>query len=186
MVVLASLWLPIVLSAVFVFVLSSVIHMMLGYHANDVVGVPDEEAARKAIGGLKIPPGDYAVPRPTNMAEMKNPAFTEKLTQGPVVYLTVLPNGPINMGKNLVQWFLYSLVVSVFAGYIASHALGPGAHYLAVFRYVGAVAFAGYSLGLLQNSIWWSRKWSATLKSVFDGLLYALFTAGTFGWLWPS
>lgn len=186
MVPLTSLWLPIVLSAVFVFVLSSVIHMMLGYHANDVVAVPDEEAARKAIGPLNIPPGDYAIPRPTSMAEMRDPAFAEKLTQGPVVYLTVRPNGALNMGKSLVQWFVYSLVVSLFAGYIASHALGPGADYLAVFRYVGAVAFAGYGLALFQNSIWWSKKWSATLKSVFDGLIFALFTAGTFGWLWPA
>ncbi|MCH7490780.1 MAG: hypothetical protein IID05_08795, partial [Gemmatimonadetes bacterium] len=49
----------------------------------------------------------------------------------------------------------------------------------------GTVAFAGYGLALLQGSIWFGRKWGATLRSVFDGLVYALVTAGMFGWLWP-
>jgi hypothetical protein len=117
---------------------------------------------------------------------MKSPEFTEKLTQGPVISMTVMPNGPINMGKSLGLWFVYSLVVSVFSAYVAGRALGPGADYLAVFRFAGVTAFAAYSLALLQQSIWWARKWSSTIKSVVDGLIYALFTAGTFGWLWPS
>lgn len=69
--------------------------------------------------------------------------------------------------------------------YIAGRALGSGANYLAVFRFAGASAFMGYSLALLQNSIWYNRNWGATVKSVFDGLVYGLLTAGTFGWLWP-
>jgi hypothetical protein len=89
------------------------------------------------------------------------------------------------MATPLLLWFLYSIVVSFFAAYIAGRALGPGASYLAVFRFVGAASFMGYSLALLQNSIWYKRNWGTTLKSVFDGLLYGLFTAGTFGWLWP-
>ena len=42
-----------------------------------------------------------------------------------------------------------------------------------------------YGVGPLVDSIWKGQPWSATLKSVFDGLLYALVTAGVFGWLWP-
>jgi hypothetical protein len=34
-------------------------------------------------------------------------------------------------------------------------------------------------------SIWYSRAWINTIKSTIDGLIYALLTAGTFGWLWP-
>jgi hypothetical protein len=29
------------------------------------------------------------------------------------------------------------------------------------------------------------RSWIRTLKSMFDGLIYALLTASVFGWLWP-
>src|SRR5207302_10195609 len=105
---------------------------------------------------------------------------------GPVANITIIASGDLSITKSLILWFLYSIVVGVFAAYIAGRALRPGAHYLDVFHFVGCTAFAGYSLALLQNSIWLKRAWSTTLKSVFDGLVYALFTAGTFGWLWPK
>jgi hypothetical protein len=117
---------------------------------------------------------------------MKNPAFLEKMKRGPVVIMNVLESGPPSLGTSLSLWFLYCIVVGIFAAYVAGRALGPGAHYLGVFRFSGAVAFVGYSLALWQNTIWYKRKWSTTLKSTFDGLIYALLTAGTFGWLWPS
>jgi len=72
------------------------------------------------------------------------------------------------------------------AAYIAGRALEPGAHYLSVFRFAGATAFFGYAFALMQQSIWYKRAWGTTFKSTFDGLIYALLTAGTFGWLWPS
>jgi hypothetical protein len=99
--------------------------------------------------------------------------------------LTVMPNGPAPMAKNLILWFLYSAVVGVFAAYIAGRALPVGASYLSVFRFAGTTAFIGYSLALWQNSIWYRRAWCTTIKVTVDGLIYALLTAGTFGWLWP-
>ena len=118
------------------------------------------------------------------MKEMRTPPHMEKLTKGPVMVLTVLPNGP-GSARSLVLWFLYTVVVSFFAAYIASRALPPGTDYLRVFQLVGATAFVGYSLALLQMSIWYRRAWSLTVKGIFDGLIYGLLTAGTFGWLWP-
>lgn len=185
MVALTALWLPILLSAVLVFVVSSLIHMFLTYHRSDVAPVPGEDGIRAAFRSAAVPPGDYVIPHAGSPAAMKSPEFVRKMTEGPVVYLTVMPSGPPAMGKNLALWFLYGLVVSLFAAYVAGRALGPGASYLSVFRFAGATAFAGYGLALLQGSIWWGRKWSATVKSVFDALVYALVTAGTFGWLWP-
>ncbi len=76
--------------------------------------------------------------------------------------------------------------MSIFAAYIASRAVDPGADYLAVFRFVGTSAFIGYALALWQDAIWWDRAVSSTLKSTLDGLIYGLLTAGVFGWLWPS
>jgi hypothetical protein len=186
MVPVLSLWLPILLSAVVVFVASSAIHMFLPHHRNDVKKVPDEDGVMDALRNFNIPPGDYMMPRAASSKEMKDPAFIEKLGKGPVAVFTVMPSGPIAMGKSLVQWFIYSVVVSIFAAYIAGRALGPGAEYLAVFRFAGATAFLGYALALSQNSIWWRRAWSTTIKSTIDGLVYALLTAGVFGWLWPS
>lgn len=182
---LTALWLPILLSAVFVFVVSSVIHMASPWHKDDYPKMPNEDKVRDALRPLAIPPGDYMVPRPQGMAEMKSPAFAEKLKQGPVVMFTVMQNGPTSMGRNLSLWFVYSLAVSVFAAYITGRALSQGSPYLSVFRFAGCTAFIGYSLALWQMSIWYQRAWSITIKSTIDGLIYALLTAGTFGWLWP-
>ncbi len=182
---LDALWLPILLSAVIVFVASSIIHMGPFWHRGDYPKVPNQDKVQDALRPLAIPPGDYMLPRASNMKEMRTPEHMEKLTKGPVMMLTVLPNGPGSMARSLVQWFLYTLVVSFFAAYVASRALPPGTDYLRVFQLVGATAFVGYSLALLQMSIWYRRSWNLTFKAIFDGLIYGLLTAGTFGWLWP-
>jgi len=185
MVPLVSLWMPIVLSAVIVFVASSIIHMVLPFHRNDMRRAEKEDEVREALRRFNIPPGDYFIPLAGSMAEMKKPEFIEKMKAGPVLFMTVVPNGPPSMGVSLVLWFLYSVLVSVFAAYIAGRARPEGASYLAVFRFAGCTAFAAYSLALLQNSIWKKLNWGTTIKSMVDGLVYALLTAGTFGWLWP-
>jgi hypothetical protein len=116
---------------------------------------------------------------------LNTPEFKEKLQKGPVVIMTVMPNGGQSMGKSLVLWFVYSVVVAIFSAYITGRALPAGTDYLQVFRFVGATAFLSYSVALWQHSIWYARPWSTTIKSTVDGLIYALVTAGTFGWLWP-
>jgi hypothetical protein len=182
---LSALWLPILLSAVIVFVASSVIHMASPWHKSDYPKMPNEDRVMDALRPLAIPPGDYFFPRPSSRDEMRSPAFAEKMKRGPVVLLTVMPNGLMSMGRNLALWFLYAVVVNVFAGYIAGRALPPGTAYPHVFRFVGATAFIGYALALWQMSIWYRRAWTTTIKGTVDGLIYALLTAGTFGWLWP-
>jgi hypothetical protein len=185
MVPIHALWLPILLSAVFVFVASSIIHMVLRWHRGDYSRVPNEDKLMEALRPLAVPPGDYMIPRPQSMAEMKSPEFADKIRKGPVMVVTFLPNQRMAMGRNLILWFLNAIVVGIFAAYIAGRALPPGAHYLRVFRFAGATAFIGYSVALWQMSIWYRRAWSTTIKSTIDGLIYALLTAGTFGWLWP-
>jgi hypothetical protein len=186
MVPIMSLWLPILLSAVAVFILSSIIHMVLGYHANDFKALPSEKQVMDELRKYNLPPGDYHFPRAGSMKEMSSPEFVEKMKQGPVGMMTIMKRSSPGMTKELVLWFIYSIIVGIFAAYVAGRALPEGAHYLAVFRFAGVTAFVGYSLALLQNGIWYGRSWSATFKSMFDGLIYALFTAGIFGWLWPG
>jgi hypothetical protein len=185
MVGFAALWLPILLSAVIVFVASSVIHMVLPWHKSDYPKLPNEDQVMNALRPLNIPPGDYMMPRPANRQDMNSPAFLDKMKKGPVAMLTVMPSGPPTMGKSLTQWFLFSVVVGVFAAYVAGRALPAGAPYLAVFRFVGVAAFLAYAGALWPISIWYRRAWTTTIKGTIDGLLYGLLTAGTFGWLWP-
>jgi hypothetical protein len=180
-----TLWVPILASAVLVFVASSIIHMVLPYHKNELRKLPKEDEVMEALRKFNIAPGDYAVPCAGSMEAMKSPAFLEKMKAGPVVFMTVRPSGPPTMTTSLGLWFVYSIFVSFFAAYMAGRAVGPGAPYLAVFRFAGAAAFAAYSIALVQQSIWYGRNWGTTWKSVFDGFVYACLTAGVFGWLWP-
>jgi hypothetical protein len=183
---LLSLWLPILISAVVVFVASSVVHMVLKYHANDFHAVPAEHEVMEALRRFGIPPGEYMMPRAGSMADMKSPAFQEKLARGPVALLTVIKNGPFEMGPRLLHWFIYCLFMSVFAAYITNLAVGPGTEYRVVFRIASCAAFMCYGLALWQNTIWYNRSWVTTLKSTIDALIYGFLTGGVFGWLWPS
>ncbi len=182
---LSALWLPILLSAVVVFIVSSIIHMATPWHKGDYKKIPDEGKVLDALRPFNLPLGDYMAPLASSMEEMKSSEYANKVKKGPVVILTVRPNSMWKMGPTLVLWFLYSVVVGFFAAYIASRALPMDAHYLQVFRFVGATAFMGYSFSIWQMSIWYGRSLSTTIKSTIDGLLYALLTAGIFGWLWP-
>jgi hypothetical protein len=116
---------------------------------------------------------------------MKSPAAIEKYNQGPVGMMTIAPNGPPVMPKFLGLWFGYCLLVAFFVAYLTAHTVAPGAYYLHVFRVVGTAAFLAYGLGHLSDGIWKNQTFSFTIKEVIDGLVYALLTAGTFGWLWP-
>jgi hypothetical protein len=185
MVSLGALWLPILLSAVLVFVLSSIIHMVLGYHQSDYTQLPNEDAVRAAIRSGSPTPKQYIIPYATGPKEMESPEMKRKYAEGPVGVLNLRPAGSFGMGASLAQWFVFALTVSFFVAYIASHALPQGAEYLRVFQVVGAVAFLAYAAGQLPAAIWMGKPWSVAWKEVLDGLIYGLVTAGTFGWLWP-
>jgi hypothetical protein len=185
MVGIIELWLPILLSAVIVFIVSSIIHTVTPWHKSDYPKLPSEDKVMDALRPFAIPPGDYMMPRPSSSKDMRSAEFLEKMKKGPVVIFTVIPSGPYRMGSNLFQWFLYSVLVGIFAAYVTGRALPVGAEYLQVFRFAGTTAFIGYSLALWQMSIWYYRSWSTTLKATIDGLIYGLLTAGMFGWLWP-
>lgn len=186
MVSLMSLWLPILLSAVAVFIVSSVIHMVFRYHNSDFQSLPDEAAGRAAINGLNLPPDDYAVPWCGSMKEFGSEEFVAKRREGPVGFFTLLPPGQMSMTSGLVQWFVYSLVVGVLAAYVARLTLPAGAGYLLVHRVTATAAFMGYGVAHAQASIWYKRRWGVTFKYLFDALIYGLFTGGIFGWLWPA
>ena len=183
---LVSLWLPILVSAVGVFVASSVLHMLLKYHQADYRKLPQEDAVADALRGFEIPPGDYMLPRGEGAQEMNNPEFIAKMERGPVLMMTVWKPGPPAMGGSLAQWFVFCVIVSIFAAYLAGIAVPAGGEYLAVFRVTGTVAFAGYALAEIPYSIWYRRSWATTARNLFDGLVYAGLTAGVFGWLWPA
>ncbi|HTS38052.1 MAG TPA: hypothetical protein VMH04_20420 [Candidatus Solibacter sp.] len=181
---LSALWLPIVLSAVIVFIASSIMHMVLPYHRSDYTKLPDEDRLLATLRGAGLKRGLYVFPHCLPQ-DMKKPEMQEKYKQGPVGMMTIMNNGTVVLPKFLAQWFGYILLVSFFVAYLAAHTIAPGLNYLAVFRVVGTAAFLSYGLGNIPNAVWRGQTWSMCIKEIIDGLIYALLTAGTFGWLWP-
>jgi hypothetical protein len=186
MVSLTQLWLPILLSAVAVFFVSFMTHMLLKYHNTDYSALPNEDAILDALRPHNLPVGEYMFPHPGGSSNpMKDPVLVEKRTRGPAGMLTVMPNGMPGLGGYLGQWFVFSLVCSLFAAYLASRALPVAAEGSEVFRFTATVAFLAYGLAHVSDSIWFGRRWSTTFKNLFDALLYGLTTAAVFVWLWP-
>jgi hypothetical protein len=180
------LWLPILFSAVIVFVASSIIHMVLPLHKSDYRKLPDEEKVMDALRSAGVTPGrTYHFPY-TSHKEMNSPEMVEKFKRGPIGMLTLRPAGAPGLGKFLVQWFLYCIVVGIFVAYLTGRTRPAGTPYLEVFRVAGASAFMAYSVALIQDAIWKGEDWGVTFKHVVDGFIFALLTAGTFGWLWPK
>ncbi|GAA0723884.1 hypothetical protein [Dokdonella soli] len=186
MVSLVQLWLPILLSTVLVFIASSILHMVLKFwHTPDCSGFSNEADVAAAIRKGGASAGMYMIPYCKPDA-MKDPAMQEKFKQGPVGIVFLRAPGPANMGAYLGQWFVYCLLVSLFAALIGTHVMAAGMPYQHVFRVVGVIAFMAYGLGSVPNAIWWGHPWGSEVKHIIDGVIYALITAATFAWLWPA
>src|SRR5258708_28795985 len=171
MTALTALWLPILVSAVAVFVLSSIIHMTPLWHKNDYPRYPHEDRVLDALRPIAIPPGEYLMPRPANPAEMRSPEFQEKMKRGPAILLTVMPPWSGSLVSNLSWWFVYCVVVSTFAAFIAGSVLAPGAASVsALCRFAGTTAFLGYTLAIWQMTIWYRRPVALAREASFGGL----------------
>ena len=179
----AQLWLPVLISAVLVFVLSAASHMVLPWRRNEWGRITEFGALQAALRGLG--PGLYAFPSAPDRRDQMKPEWTERWAKGPSGWLTVAPPGPIRMGRNMGLSLLAFLFVAFSVAYVTFHSLGPAPRALAVFRVVGTVAFLSFGFGPVFNSIWYHRPWTAYAADLIDALLFALVMAATFGWLWP-
>ncbi len=176
---LTALWVPILVSSAIVFFASFLTHMVLPVHKGDWKGLPNEEATLQSLSGAE--PGGYMFPWGT-MKDMKEPAFMEKMKRGPNGTVVIWP-GPVNMGRNLILTFLSCIFIGVFIAYVLWHGFaGEKRVYMETFRIAGTAAFMAHGLGLIPHAIWYRgmKMWAV----MFDAIVYALLTAGTFAWLW--
>ena len=176
-----TLWQPILATAVLVFVAGAVIWMAMPWHKTDWSKTADEEGVRSALKGLS--PGQYSVPHCADQSDMQSPVIQQKMKDGPIAFITVLPSGVPNMGPQLVMMFLYNLFVAVLCAYFVSRFGSADADYMANFRIASAVTFIAYGVASVQDSVWFGRPWSSTLKNFLDAAIYAGVTGGVFGWL---
>jgi hypothetical protein len=185
MVAIGSLWLPILLSAVLVFVASGLIWMVLPHHRSDFKGFPDEGAVLDALKPQNLTAGQYDFPHVQSPDDLKKPEVQQRFADGPVGFFTVAPGQP-KMSKNLVMSFIYYIVIGGAVAYLVSRTVAPGAEYLSVFRVTGTVAWYAYGLAVVPDAIWFGRPWGSVWKHLGDAFVYALLTAGAFAWLWPA
>ena len=174
-------WLPILVSAVFVFIASAAVWMAFKWHNSDFRKSDNEEAVRAALSGSK--PGVLMVPFCTNPGELKDPELAKKFADGPQAYITVVPNGMPAMGGKLLGSFVFYIFVGALCAYFLVMTGTADAEYLEVFRMTCTVAWIAYGVAYMQDSIWFGRPWSNTMKSLLDALIYGLLTGGVFGWL---
>ncbi len=178
---ITDLWLPILVSAVVVWIASALVWTVLPWHKSDYAKTGDEAGVRAALKGLR--PGFYNVPHSSDQKDLKTPEMQQKFADGPLAFITVLPNGLPSMGRSMGLMFVYFVFVGVLCAYVVSRTTGPDASYLEVFRIAGTVAWIANGVGHIPDSVWFGRPWWHTAKSMFDGLIYGLLTGGVFGWL---
>ncbi len=183
---LAGLWIPIVVSAVAVFVASFVAWVLVGHHATDWKSLPEEEATIEHLQKSGIGPGQYLFPgrRPKSTNDNEE-TRQQRMNSGPWGTVNIWARQP-SMGRNLLQSFVFYLVTSFFVAYLATLALEPGAKFSPVFQVTGTAAILGYAFGGIPNAIWFGSHFRPALMDVLDGLCYGLLTGAIFGLLWPA
>jgi len=178
---IADLGLPILVSAVILWIASALIWTVLPWHKKDYAQTSDEEGVRAALKGLS--PGFYNVPHVKDMQDLKKPEVEQKFTDGPLAFVTILPNGMPPMARNMVLMFVYFIFTGILCAYFVSRTTGPDATYLEVFRIAGTVTWIANGVGAIPDSVWFGRPWSHTAKTLMDALIYGLLAGGVFGWL---
>lgn len=182
MVPLSTLWLPILLSAVFIFIAANILWMALPFwHRKDYGRLPDEATVLGALA--KAASGQYAAP----MMDWKNatPEQRAAAQAGPMASIILRNPGAFSFPKTLALYFVYLLVVCTVVAYLTGINLGAGADYMRVFRVAGTAGILAFSFSSIAESIWYGKPWSVTIKTIIDGVIFGLLIAGTFGWLWP-
>ncbi|MBK9521841.1 MAG: hypothetical protein IPO13_09590 [Rhodocyclaceae bacterium] len=142
-----QLWLPILASAVGVFLASSLIHMVFQWHNSEYRKLANEDEVRTAIRAQPPGPGMYFLPHCTDMKEMGSAEMTKKFAEGPVAYLTVRENGPPKMGQSLTLWFIYCVIIAAITGSIARYILGATPPSGQIACVVGTMSFLAFTGG---------------------------------------
>jgi len=180
---ITALWLPIIVSTLAVFVLSSVINMALPWHKGDFRAPPGEDAILDALRNAGVQPGDYMVPYASGMEDMRSEAHKQKVLRGPVVVMSVMQRKSLSIAPMLGGWFIYVLVISILAACMAVVGAASGESHT-IFHVVGLFTWAAYAAAVWPLKIWYGRSTRGALTTTLDGLIYAVATGLIFVWLW--
>ena len=179
---LISLWLPILLSSIGLFIASFIAWTLLPHHKGDFSQIPDEDAFLETLRAMNITQGQYMFPYCGTPEIRNSEEFKQKEQQGPNGLINVFP-GACNMGMNMLCTYIFFLCVSFCLAYLATLGLQPGDDFMKVFRFVGTAGILAFCAGGIQGAIWFQRKIAMDL---LDGIVYGLITGAIFAALWPG
>jgi hypothetical protein len=185
MVDLASLWLPIIVSAVVIFFASFLAWTVLPHHKTEWKNLPDEDGFFKALADLGVKPGQFMFPHCGGGGGHKDPEFQKKWEAGPWGSVCLWAKPP-NFARNLILVFIFYLVVGLFVGYLGRLALPADPDFRMVFRFTGTAAVMAYTLGSIPHSIFFGATAHSFWSNLIDGIVYGLLTGVVFALLWPS
>jgi hypothetical protein len=185
MVSIAQLWLPIIVSAVGVFIASSLIHMVFKWHNSDYLKLANEDAVRAAIRAGNAGVGQYVMPHCTDHKDFRKPEMQQKFVEGPNGFIVLRPTGLPGMGRSLGLWFALTLAIAFIVAAVAHAALTPQSSSMQVFHLTAIVTLLAYGGGSVQNGIWMGKTWGSVLKDLLDALIFGAITGCAFTCLWP-
>jgi hypothetical protein len=180
---LIPLWLPILLSAAAVWVISAVAWMALPHHKQDFIGLPDEDGFMDYIRKSGIKPGNYVFPDFRDREAMKSEKVEKALKEGPVGHLSVWQT-PVTMGGKLVATFIVYVVVSTLIAYLTRIALPGPAEFARVFQIAATAGILAYCFSFIPNALWFGAYKRTIVATVIDGIIYGAITGAIFAWFW--
>jgi hypothetical protein len=181
---LLSLWLPILLSAAAVWIVSLIVWMALPHHKGDFLGLPDEDGFMDYIRKSGIKPGNYAFPDARGRAAMQSEKVQKAWQEGPVGHLSVWQT-PLTMGGKLVATFIVYLVVSTLIAYLTRVALPGAPPFTRVFQVATTAGILAYCFSFIPNALWWGSYKRTIIANFIDGIIYGAIIGAIFAWRWP-
>lgn len=182
---LSWLWLPIVLSAVGVWIASFLTWTVLPTHKGDFVGLPEEKKFIDTVREMDVKPGNYGFPHFACHGDANAPEAKAMWKDGPVGFVTVMPT-PCTMGPKMIASSLLNVLVSFLIAYVAAGAIPKGATFSKVFQVVGTVGVLAYAFAHVPHGIWFGAYKKAIAANILDGVVYGLITGAIFAWRWPA
>lgn len=190
---LLPLWLPILLSAAAVWIVSMILGLPFFHHKNDWIGLPaeQEDALAAFLRAQGIKPGNYLFPDFRTREAMESEKVKKALNEGPVGHLSLWTT-PMGMGGKLAATFVVYLVVSTLIAYLTRVAIPSGgvggtgeASFGRVFQVAGTAGILAYGFAHMPSAIWWGAYKRTIVANVIDGVIYGCITGAIFAWRWP-
>lgn len=185
---LLPLWLPILLSAGVIWVMSIIFGMALPHHKQDWIGLGDEDGFMEDLRRRGIKPGNYLFPDFRSSEQLRSEKVERALKEGPVGHLSVWKT-PVTMGDKMVGTLVVHLVVCILIAYltrIALPAASPPPPFAKVFQIAGTAGVLAYSFSFIPNALWFGAYKRTIVASIFDGVLYGVVIGAIFAWRWPQ